>query len=246
MAKIKQGPGPEDSYVMIPNSLARNPDIPNRAKAVYIFLRSHRNGWDITTERTAEALGLSKGTVVSALSDLQQFGYVLRQKVRSDDGTFAGWEYEVLSYPVTVDQKTDHGKNPTSVKTDHGKIEPHKKTNSFKKTKGEKKNTTPNEFGADFAEFWEHYPRKIGKATAEEKYTKARGEASRDDLLVSVKNFASECERAGTEKRYIPYPGTWLNQERWRDYLNYAPRKSGREKLDQMKMWMEEMIERDT
>lgn len=241
MAVIRQGPGPEDAYTMIPNSLARDPNIPNRAKAVYIFLRSHRDGWGITTQRTAEALGLSKGTVVSALNDLQESGYVLREQVRGEGGTFAGWEYEVLSYPVTVDQKTDHGKNPTSVKTDHGKIEPHKKTNSFKKTKASKKTTTPNEFGADFSEFWEHYPRKIGKATAGEKYAEAREHASRDDLLMSVKNYAAECERTRIEKRYIPYPGTWLGQGRWRDFVDYAPKLSKKEKVDQALSWLEEI-----
>ena len=244
MAIIRHGPAPEDHYSLVPNSLARSSDLTLQAKGLYVYLRSHREGWEMSTERIAQALGVSRDTIAKYVQELENAGYLERGQIQTGDGKFSSAVYTLHVQPLP--KKPDNGKNPSTVNTVNGNFRQHKKTNSFKKTKGEKKNTTPNEFGADFAEFWEHYPRKIGKATAQEKYTEARGEASRDDLLVSVKNFAAECERAGTEKRYIPYPGTWLNQERWRDYLNYAPRKSGREKLDQMKMWMEEMIERDT
>lgn len=142
MAKIKQGPAPEDHYTLIPNSLSRSPDISPRAKVVYIYLKSHRDGWDISTERVADAIGMSKETVVKAIQDLVDAGYVLREKVRGDGGTFSGWEYEVLSWPGTVVGKTDHGKNPWSEKSDVGENRPHKKTIPSKKTK-EKEDQPP-------------------------------------------------------------------------------------------------------
>ena len=143
MAIIRQGPAPEDHYTLIPNSLSRSADIPPRAKVVYIYLKSHRDGWGISTERVAEALGMSKETVVRAIQDLVDAGYVIREKLRGEGGTYSGWEYEVLSRPITTVGKTDHGKSPRSEKSDVGKSRPHKKTNSFKKTSSLKKTKTP-------------------------------------------------------------------------------------------------------
>lgn len=245
MAVVWQGPGPEDSYVQIPNSLARDPDIPNRAKAVYIFMRSHRDGWGITTERTAEALGLSKGTVAAAMKDLEEAGYMRRWKARSEGGTFAGWEYEILSQPLTVTQKTDHGKNRPSEKADVGKISTHKKTNSFKKTSNLKEDQSAPEgahgYPEGFEEFFLEYPRKSDKRGALKRYREQLEVTDHNTLMRSVKNFRAEMERLQTEQRYIPMCKTWLNQGRWRDFVDYAPKKSGKEKLNQALSWLEEM-----
>lgn len=230
MAVIKQGPRPEDHYTLIPNSLSRNPDIPPRAKAVYLYLRSHSDGWKITTERVAESLDMGKNTVTSALKDLESSGYIQRCQVRSDGGVFEGWEYEVLSDPVTVSPKTGHGKTPYPKNTDVGKIGIHKKTNSSKKTKPQEDQNPKTEFGAEFDTFWKAYPRKAGKQKAQTKFEEQISNgASPDDLVKASTNFRAETERQQTETRYIPYPSTFLNQERWRDYLK-APAMSAADK----------------
>lgn len=87
-----------------------------------------------------------------------------------------------------------------------------------------------------FKEFWENYPRKIGKGKAEEHYREQLENAPTDTLLNAVKNFAAECRIQQTEKRYIPYPGTWLNQGRWRDY-NLAPLDKSETSVDEIKSW---------
>lgn len=77
----------------------------------------------------------------------------------------------------------------------------------------------------DFKEFWHYYPRKVGKGKAEDYYREQLSHTTPDVLLDAVKNFATECSIQQTEKRYIPYPSTWLNQGRWKDY-NVAPPKN--------------------
>ena len=69
-----------------------------------------------------------------------------------------------------------------------------------------------------FKDFWDNYPRKIGKGKAEEKYKEQLQATTPDVLVNAVRNFAAECRIQQTEKRYIPYPSTWLNQGRWKDY----------------------------
>lgn len=230
MAIIKQGPRPEDHYTLIPNSLSRNPDIPPRAKAVYLYLRSHSDGWKITTERVAENIGMGKDSVGAALKDLVQFGYIRRYRVRTDGGTFGGWEYEVLSTPVTVSGKTDHGKTPYPENTDVGKNRMHKKTNSSKKIKSKEDQSSNQEIRTKFEKFWIAFPRKADKDNALKKFEEqvAKG-ATADDLVRSAENYREQTERNETQKIYMPMPKTFLNQERWRDYLK-APAMSAADK----------------
>lgn len=137
MARIVQDSGPEDHYTMVPNEIARSSSIPPRAKVVYIFIRSHRDGWELTSDRIAKSLGMSPTTVKAALRDLEAHGYLTRKQVHGEGGVFANVEYTVHSAPATgvqnlspatVVQKTAGGK------TDSGKSDPHKKTIPSKKT----------------------------------------------------------------------------------------------------------------
>jgi hypothetical protein len=66
---------------------------------------------------------------------------------------------------------------------------------------------------ADFAEFWNHYPLRVGKKAAQREYEKARKEASADDILVGVEAY----KRAKPSWQEWAHPRTWLHQGRWAD-----------------------------
>lgn len=69
-----------------------------------------------------------------------------------------------------------------------------------------------------FEQFWRQYPKKTSKQSAKRAWVKCSGvEGFEDQVLVAVENYSKECE--GMDKKYIPHPSTWLNQELWRDYL---------------------------
>lgn len=69
-----------------------------------------------------------------------------------------------------------------------------------------------------FEEFWQHYPRKIGKKSARRAWDKAK--VSRElhgRILTAIERDkrSEQWQRDGGQ--YIPYPATWLNQGRWDD-----------------------------
>lgn len=242
MATIKQGPAPEDHYAMIPNAFARSSTIPARAKTVYLYIRSHRTGWSLSTDRIADALGMSPTTVKAAIRDLEQAGWVTRTQVHGDGGTFGNCEYTVHSMPVdrgtdsvprTVVQKTAGGL------TDDGKSDPHKKTIPSKKTKGEedKPPVVPqrgtgdggevalieepeakSSYPAAFERWWDDYPKKTGKRDAYRKWTAAKKGIGADELhtrlLDRLPGLIATQQR---DPRYVPNPATWLNQGRYDD-----------------------------
>jgi hypothetical protein len=70
---------------------------------------------------------------------------------------------------------------------------------------------------ADFETWWEHYPRKVGKAAAAKAYAKAHGQVGADALRTGLVASLTEWRAARTEPQYLPHPATWLNQGRWAD-----------------------------
>lgn len=67
-----------------------------------------------------------------------------------------------------------------------------------------------------FADFWEAYPRKVGKAAAlKAAKGKAKTEAERATILAGLQRQLPELR--SREVRYIPHPSSWLNGQRWLD-----------------------------
>jgi hypothetical protein len=90
-----------------------------------------------------------------------------------------------------------------------------------------------------FDEFWQLYPRKIAKATARKAWAKLTPEQQ----LMAAKAIDTHCEywkAKETELEFIPYPATWLNQERWEDELIIESKK---EKISKEWMFSNEGIE---
>lgn len=78
-----------------------------------------------------------------------------------------------------------------------------------------------------FADFWDAYPRKVGKKPSREKWQRKRLDAKADEIIADVK------DRMARDRRwldgYIPNPATYLNQERWNDEVETRAAGPGRQ-----------------
>lgn len=69
-----------------------------------------------------------------------------------------------------------------------------------------------------FSEFWEAYPRKVGRAAAARVWKKLNPDADLAALIVAAVHRQRTCRdwlRDGGQ--FIPHPTTWLNAGRWDD-----------------------------
>lgn len=66
-----------------------------------------------------------------------------------------------------------------------------------------------------FAEFWNHYPRKVGKRAAETAYRNATKRADESTILEGVKRYAADPNLP--DPKFIPHAATWLNRDGWLD-----------------------------
>ena len=221
MAELEIVGGIKENFTMIPNEIARAKDVTPRALKVYVYLRSHTAGFNVNVRGIATNLGMGKNSVNDAVRELEELGYIERVWVTPDGTNLrSGIKYRVFETRCTQNEDTGvpNFGNPTLGTPKTGT---HKEDQSFKKTNSLKKINNPHKkFGERFESFYEEYPRHVGKNEAWKRWQQQLEKTDEDSLIKAAKNFAIEHERQETPKQFIPHPSTFLNQERWRDYLD--------------------------
>ncbi len=81
---------------------------------------------------------------------------------------------------------------------------------------------TPEE--QHFELFWREYPRRVARVSARKAFKRAWQKVDIDELLAAVKRAKKSPAWSKSGGEYVPYPATFLNQERW---LDWAPGKDG-------------------
>lgn len=89
------------------------------------------------------------------------------------------------------------------------------------KTPSASSKTPQHDSNGAFESFWTVYPRRVGKGNASKAFNLALRKVALADLMAGASRAAKEF--AGTDPKFIPYPATWLNGERW---LDQPPAKS--------------------
>lgn len=124
--------------------------------------------------------------------------------------------------PVVWDIRIDGGKNFPGGKIDRaesydtttGKLRHNdRKTVSYKPSL-----TIPepsNQYLDQFAEFWEIYPRRVGKRTAQTAFTRACDRAPVEVILAGARQLAHDPNLPAL--KFVPHPTTWLNRNGWDD-----------------------------
>ena len=79
-------------------------------------------------------------------------------------------------------------------------------------------------YDPSFLLFWERYPRKEGKNVAYvtwQNKLKTWGDDTQGDIMIGLTSQLMTWNSwPNDQRKYIPMPSTWLNQERWRDFTD--------------------------
>ena len=196
----------DESFTRLPNRWLRDERLSLKAIGLMAQLHSHSVGWRLSIRSLAEANQCGLDLIRSAISELESAGYLRRDQARGDNNQFGE------SIWTTVDPSSGY---PSSDYPSSGNPTP--KKNNIKKTK-EKKHIPEL---TRFEQFWESYPRRVGKTSALRAYTAARGryEGSTGDFEALVVSGAIRLsqDRNLPALQYVPYPTTWLNRDGWND-----------------------------
>ena len=85
-------------------------------------------------------------------------------------------------------------------------------------------------YTSSFNEFWEIYPRKVGKKKAMEVWKKIKPD---DELLTRILESLEKQKQTQQwdNKQFIPHPATWLKQNRWDDIIETESYREGLESV---------------
>lgn len=67
-----------------------------------------------------------------------------------------------------------------------------------------------------FAEAWSHWPKKVERKQAFDRFVKATKRLPVEELVPAIVRFAA-AYAATTETQFVPALGVWLNGDRWTD-----------------------------
>lgn len=98
----------------------------------------------------------------------------------------------------------------------------------------------------EFEEFWNAYPKRVGKGKAHAAFTKATQHTHAQTIIQAAAQYA---QAPGLpEKQYIPHPTTWLNAESWEDDLPAAhtvPKTKNTTALQELQQRLEKAAQAD-
>lgn len=131
-------------------------------------------------------------------------------------------------------EPVDSDRNPVGIQPDSS---PQYKSNQVNSS------SAPSALESTFDSAWAHWPKKVERKQALERFIKAAKTIDPDVLAGHIIRFGDAYKAAGTETQFIPGLGVWLNRERWTDELpqpraNATPTKPQTRKVPANEEWM--------
>lgn len=84
-----------DNYAQVPNDWMRDTRLSRKARGLLAELLTHRVGWDITIESLVAGGPEGRDAIRSAIGELERHGYLKRKRLRRENGTLSGSDYEL-------------------------------------------------------------------------------------------------------------------------------------------------------
>ena len=193
-------------YTVVSNSIITDKRLSAEARATHIYLLSRPPKWKAWNKDIQTVMGFGRRVYLRVMQELRDAGYQSLEKGGEGGGNV------LTIYEVSGSHDMRLPQNATIAKRDH--IVSTDKSNNTDKRKSISVN--------DFARWYSHYPLKKGKKPAYEAWKKAKGMPDVDTMISTIQLQIENDRQYGGETKFIPYPATYLNQERWNDELEHG------------------------
>lgn len=99
-------------YTVMSNHHLRNTDLSLKAKGLLSLMLSLPEEWDYTTKGLAHICKDGVDSICAGVRELEEHGYVIRERVRNENGQLGAIEYTILEQPIEPSPKRE---NPVQV-----------------------------------------------------------------------------------------------------------------------------------
>lgn len=224
------------NFTVLNNDLIRDTTLSFKARGLLQYMLSMPDDWKFyVSELAKHSSKEGEGAIRSAITELEEAGYMRRIRKRGKGGKFEAVDWEVLDEPAF----SPHVKKPH---VDKPQVEePHVANDQLLNTNGLSTNCTKDnrstnksvdrvsekEVESNFDKLWKLYPRKEGKKKAFEAYKRAiKKGVTNKEIQAGIVNYLAQIKAQGTAKQYIKQGSTWFNGECWNDEYNVGQEKS--------------------
>ena len=199
----------DDQYAQIPNAWLRDNRLSLEARGLLAQIMSHRPGWNMSLKSLSDQNGIGKDKVRRIIAELMDHNYLERseRQNKDDKGRMTSYDY------ITRDPSPRAGL-PRTEKPYTG--EPHTVIRPPKNTKVKEEQVKENqtkEIEQEFNNFWDIYPRKVGKEQARKAFIANKNKLGA--IMDGVRRMAADPNLP--DKQFIPHASTWLNRGGWDD-----------------------------
>lgn len=94
-------------YTVMSNSHFKERGMSLKAKGLLSIMLSLPDDWDYSINGLVTLSKDGKDSVMKALNELEDFGYLVRTQTADDKGRFAGYEYNIYENPITESPYTE-------------------------------------------------------------------------------------------------------------------------------------------
>jgi hypothetical protein len=216
---IQRAARPSSGYTLIRDEVLRDSRLSYRARGVLAAILSRPDNWTTTAEKLAGEGSEGRDAIRTALAELEEAGYIERRSVQGPGGR---WSTQTLVYDQPRPVAAPMPENPSPV-AENPPPTPEKPTTG-KPTVGfpgpiknnhEEQPTTSDDEESTFDDFYAAYPRRIDRGHAVKAWKAAVKKAPASVIVAAAREFSEQC--ADGDTKFVPYPATWLNGERWAD-----------------------------
>ncbi|WAZ26941.1 helix-turn-helix domain-containing protein [Streptomyces cinnabarinus] len=99
---VRRGVMAADQFTQIANGLFRDSRLSYKAKGIFGYVSTHRNGWQVTVDDLVRLGPDGREAVRTGLQELEARGYLIRERLRRPDGTLGEIVYCITDRPALL------------------------------------------------------------------------------------------------------------------------------------------------
>ena len=100
------------NYTVMSNHHLRNTNLSLKAKGLLSLMLSLPENWDYTTKGLARICKDGVDSICAGVRELEEQGYVIRERVRNPNGQLGAIEYTILEQPRPLEREKPERENP--------------------------------------------------------------------------------------------------------------------------------------
>ncbi|GAA2702644.1 hypothetical protein GCM10010095_71660 [Streptomyces anthocyanicus] len=119
-AGIRRGVMAADQFTQIANGLFRDGRLTYKAKGIFGYISTHRSGWRVTIADLVRLGPDGREAVRTGLKELEEHGYLIRERLRRPGGTLGESVYCITDHPAVLEPAPPPGDDSTITVTETG------------------------------------------------------------------------------------------------------------------------------